>query len=84
MDRGRPSKVSEDRLLVELHLVTTPAFASDVAENIQIGTQQTRDKLNKMSEADYVSKREASGRNLYDLTDAGENHVAKLIRDAVI
>jgi len=68
---------------LELHLLVTPAFASDVADNVDLGTQQVRDRLNDLASGPNVAKRESSGRNLYDITDDGEAYLAKRLRDLI-
>lgn len=83
MTRGRKRKVSDDRLLLELLLHDDPAFASDIEPAVDLGQQQARDRLNKLADGEYVTKREASGRNLYQLTRAGTGYIASTLRDLV-
>lgn len=82
---GPKPKVSDDRLLLELLLINEPKImAGQVEPRIDLDIQQTRDRLNKLSdETEYVEKRRMSGRNMYDLTDAGRLKMMEILRDCV-
>lgn len=80
MGRGRKRKVSDDRLLLELLLHDGPAFASDIEPHVDLGQQQIRDRLNELADGELIGKREAAGRNLYELTVAGWDEISSRLR----
>lgn len=80
---GPKPKVSDDALLLELMICDdNSVFASEIEPDVDLGLQQLRDRLNQLVEnTQYVEKKEASGRNLYSLTDAGHSHLLKQMRN---
>jgi predicted transcriptional regulator len=82
---GPKRQVSNERLLLEL-LVSgeNSVFASEIEPQVNIELQQVRDRLNELvDETPYVSRKKASGRNLYSLTDEGREHILTELRKYV-
>lgn len=79
---GPKRKVSDARLLLELYIAGEYTFASEIEEDVDLDTVQgVRDRLNKLvEETDHVEVKKVSGRNLYRLTDAGEEYVVEELR----
>jgi len=82
MGRGRPSKVSDERLLIELLLHPDRAvFTSQISDKLPVSSQTVRDRMDTLAEQSWVEIEELDGGNLYRLTDDGLCHVATLLRD---
>jgi|APHM01.1.fsa_nt_gi hypothetical protein len=83
---GPDRTVTDFRLLLEVYLGRQGGkFASQVQENIELNTvQQTRDRLNELAEdGGHITVEDVSGRNLYQLSDAGEEYLMSELRDRV-
>jgi len=79
------TKVSDDRILLEFVLNPSPAlFPSDISSEVSIGTEGIRQRLKKLENPDehppLVIRRDASGRNLYWLTQEGKERVSESLR----
>jgi len=83
--RGPKPKVSDERLLLELLARDSDAtLAREIEPAIDLGLQQTRDRLNDLaSETEYVSFRKVSNRNLYRLTEPGRDHLIDIMRESL-
>lgn len=83
---GPKRSVSDDLLLAEIFIhENNSLFASQVKEKVDLSTVQgVRDRLNDIIEdTDLLEKDQVSGRNLYRLTNSGEDYVRNLIRSSV-
>jgi len=82
MTRGRPSKVSDERLLIELLVHPDRAvFTSQISDELPVSSQTVRDRMNSLANESLVEIEELDGGNLYRLTDQGLCHIATLLRD---
>lgn len=79
---GPKPKVSDLRLLLELLAQNSDAIlAREIEPFVDVGLQQTRDRLNDLVEStDYVEVREVSNRNLYKLTETGRDYLIGELR----
>ena len=77
MTRGRDPKTSRLRVLLEVALVRDrAAFASEIADHVEIGTQRVRDICRELEERGDLEIAEVSGRKIYRLTDQGLTRLA--------
>jgi Mn-dependent DtxR family transcriptional regulator len=61
-----------------------PAFTKELAEELPIDKERVRQILKKLNEErGWVEKNKLSGRNLYRLTEDGQNHLMKELRAAL-
>lgn len=80
---GPKRKVSDLRLMLELFIQGDGArFAAQIHEQVPLETTQgVRDRLNELVDTtEYVEKNTVSGRNLYRLTDTGEDFLVDELR----
>jgi predicted transcriptional regulator len=83
---GPDRKVSDFRLLLEIYLGRQGGkFATQVQDNISLSTVQgTRDRLNELvKDNGHVTVEDVGGRNLYQLTDDGEEYLMTELRDRI-
>jgi len=86
MARPGPKKqVSDLRLLLELFVKGEYALAAEVHGRVSLDAlQSVRDRLNELEDStEYVEMKKVSGRNLYRLTDSGEDYVLSEVRARV-
>ena len=84
MARGRNASASETRVLLEILLGRDRAvFGVEIAEQLPVGKERSRQLLSELESKGYVEKSKISGRNLYRLTDSGYEHLAEELREIV-
>lgn len=83
MARGRKRIVTDRRLLLEVFLIKQPVFVGDVSENVQIGREAVRQRLEKLEEEGMVSIERANDVSIYRLTEAGGSELRAELREAV-
>lgn len=81
MGRGRPSEVSDERLLIELLLYPDRAIlTSQLKENLPVTAQTVRQRMRELERSGYVEIEEMDGGNLYRITMEGLVYISKRLR----
>ena len=84
MRRGESTKVSNDRILLEILINPGPGmYASEVAERIDITRVAVDARLKELEDEGLVNRKRASNRNLWWLTPRGGEQVWDAAHEAV-
>ena len=84
MPRGRNPRASRERVLLELLLRgDRPVFTAEIAEELPVDTARVRQIMDDLVDDGLVTKKSVSNRNLYELTDAGREHLSTALREAL-
>jgi len=80
--RGRPTKASDNRLLLELLLheddiVTT----KDIQQHIDLTPQQIRNRMKELDAAGLITLKSGGSQNFYLLTEFGKSELAEELRE---
>lgn len=81
---GSGREVTYERLLLEFLLTADPAlFASELAENLPVGTTRVNQLLDELEDDGFVTSKHASGRRLFWLTPEGHQYIADVARNRI-
>jgi predicted ArsR family transcriptional regulator len=84
MARGRNKKVSDERLLLELLLhEDRAAYSAELSQNVELGKQSIRDRMNALAAGGKVDKTELEGLNVYRLSETGKAELQQSLRELV-
>lgn len=82
MGRGRPSKITDTRLLIELLLYPDRGvFTSEIAKSVDVSPQTVRERMRSLEDDGLVDIQDLDAGSLYRLTDDGVEHISTVLRD---
>ena len=82
MGRGRTPAVSDERLLIEILLHQDQmVMAGEIAEAVDVTNQTIRERMVDLEGQDRVEPEQVSNRNLYRLTEDGQDYLTSILRE---
>lgn len=81
MARGRTPSVSDERLLIEILIhQDRMVMAGEIAEAVDVTNQTIRERMVDLEDQDRVEREQVSNRNLYRLTEDGQDYLTSILR----
>jgi len=81
MGKRRTPMVSDERLLIELLFhQDRKVMAGEIAEAVDVTNQTIRERMVDLEDQDRVEREQVSNRNLYRLTEDGQDYLTSILR----